>query len=89
MDVFHYAENAQRRISWKLIEDARQWPDEPPFPQRALIFHGTRDDVVPARCSQVFAARQPGVILRLLDSDHQLTDSVDLIWKETEVFLFG
>jgi pimeloyl-ACP methyl ester carboxylesterase len=89
MEVFHYGENAPRRVGWKLMEDAQQWPDEPAFSQPGLIFHGTRDYVVPALCSQVFAAARPNVTLRLLDSDHQLTDSVDLIWRETERFLLG
>jgi pimeloyl-ACP methyl ester carboxylesterase len=87
MDVFHYGENAQRRISWKIIQDGRNYPDEPSFSQPALIFHGIRDDVVPSEFSRSFAANRPNVTLRLLDSDHQLTDSVDLIWAETKQFL--
>jgi uncharacterized protein len=89
MDVFHYGENAQRRIGWNLIADGGNYPDEPPFTQPALIFHGTRDDVVPAEFSRAFAANRPHVTLRLLDSDHQLTDSVEVIWAETKAFLLG
>jgi pimeloyl-ACP methyl ester carboxylesterase len=88
MDVFHYGENARRRISWKIMEDGRSYPDEPHFVQPGLIFHGTRDDVVPAEFSRAFAAKRPNVTLRLLDSDHQLTDAVDFIWAETKKFLF-
>jgi pimeloyl-ACP methyl ester carboxylesterase len=89
MDVFHYGEGVQRRISWKILDDARSWPDEPSFSQPGLIFHGTRDDVVAAEFSQAYVAKRPNVALRLLDSDHQLTDSVDLIWAETKHFLLG
>jgi uncharacterized protein len=89
MDVFHYGENAQRRISWKLMEDARNYPDEPSFIQPGLIFHGTLDDVVPPQFSRDYAAHRPNITLRLLDSDHQLTDSVDVIWAETKQFVLG
>ena len=88
MEVFHYAENRPARVGWGLLEDAQRWPDEPSFSQPALIFHGTRDDVVASHCSEQFAARHPNVRLRLLDSDHQLSDSVETIWTETRQFLF-
>ena len=88
MEVFHYAENRQARVSWGLMEDAERWPAEPSFSQPGLIFHGTRDDVVPYEYSEWFAATHPNVRLRLLDSDHQLSDSVEVIWRETREFLF-
>jgi pimeloyl-ACP methyl ester carboxylesterase len=88
MEVFHYAENRPARVSWGLMEDALRWPDEPSFQQPALIFHGTHDDVVAAECSVHFAEQHPNVRLTLLDSDHQLSDSVDVIWQATRTFLF-
>jgi pimeloyl-ACP methyl ester carboxylesterase len=88
MEVFHYAENRPARVSWGLMEDALRWPDEPSFRQPALIFHGTHDDVVAAECSVGFAERHPNVRLTLLDSDHQRSDSVEVIWQETCRFLF-
>jgi uncharacterized protein len=88
MEVFHYGENRPARISWRLIEDGRKWPQEPDFLQPALIFHGTRDDVVPPAFSERFTSGHSNARLRLLDSDHQLSDSVDTIWNETEEFLF-
>jgi hypothetical protein len=88
MEVFHYAENRQARINWGLMEDAQRWPAEPSFSQPGLIFHGTRDDVVACECSEWFAATHPNVRLRLLNSDHQLSDAVELIWQETREFLF-
>ena len=88
MEVFHYAENRPAKVAWRLMEDAQRWPDEPSFAQPALVFHGTQDDVVPSALSEHFAATKPNVTLRLLNSDHQLSDSVDLIWKETRQFLF-
>jgi pimeloyl-ACP methyl ester carboxylesterase len=87
MEVFHYGENAPRRIAWKILEDAESWPDEPEFAQPGLIFHGTRDDVVPVEFSKNYARNRANITLRLLDSDHQLTDSVELIWAETKAFV--
>jgi pimeloyl-ACP methyl ester carboxylesterase len=87
MDVYHYAEDRPARVGWCLMEDARQFPPEPDFRQPALAFHGRNDDTVPMECSEAFAATHSNVTLRVLDSDHQLTDSVELIWRETQEFL--
>jgi pimeloyl-ACP methyl ester carboxylesterase len=87
LEVFHYGENRQRHIGWGLIEDGRNFPAEPSFSQPALIFHGLQDAVVPHAYSEAFAATHPNVRLRLLSSDHQLTDSTQLIWDEMVDFL--
>ena len=88
LEVFHYGENRTRHVGWRLIEDGRRYPGEPSFSQPALIFHGTGDTVVPHAYSEAFAARRPNVRLRLLPSDHQLTDSTQIIWEEMREF-FG
>src|SRR5674476_259336 len=48
VEVFHYAENRQRRLSYALLDDGLGYEDYPDFGQPALIFHGAQDDVVPA-----------------------------------------
>ena len=88
LEVFHYGENRPRHIGWQLIEDGRRFDAEPSFSQPALIFHGLGDTVVPHGYSEAFAARHPNVRLRLLASDHQLTDSTGVIWEEMRSF-FG
>lgn len=75
--VFHYAENREMNLSYRLIEDAALYPDEPDFTQPALIVHGNADDVVPVSASIEFARRHPNVRLEVFDSDHQLTDAVE------------
>jgi pimeloyl-ACP methyl ester carboxylesterase len=87
LEVFHYGEGRPRQIGWQLIEDAQRYDPEPSFSQPALIFHGTNDTVVSPAYSEAFASRHPNVKLFLLDSDHQLTDATDLIWKEMAAFL--
>jgi pimeloyl-ACP methyl ester carboxylesterase len=86
LEVFHYGENRPRFVGWQLIEDGRRFEAEPSFSQPALIFHGTGDTVVPHAYSEAFAAKHPNVRLRLLASDHQLTDSTELIWEDMRAF---
>lgn len=89
MEIFHYGLGRPECIGWQLLEDGLSYPQEPGFPQPALLFHGTGDDVVPASFSVQYAEGRPNVQLRLLPSDHQLTDQVELIWSETARFLFS
>ena len=89
IEVFHYAESRQRRISYDIVRDAALHSPEPSFPQPALIFHGTAADVVPPEYSVNYASRHPNVKLHLLASDHQLTDAVDEIWEKSAPFLLG
>ena len=88
MGVFHYSEGRMRDIGYQLVRDAERYEPVPNVKQPVLLFHGLKDDVVPAGYSKEFAAAHPeNVILRLLDSGHELTDVLDLIWQESEAFL--
>lgn len=87
LSFFHHAEGCQRDLDYGIIQDCAQYDPAPAFQQPALIFHGTRDDVVPAALSEEYAASHPNVRLRLLDSDHQLTDMTDLMWEASREFL--
>jgi pimeloyl-ACP methyl ester carboxylesterase len=87
MPVFHYAEGATREIGYQLVEDGAQYPGAPDFHQPTLIFHGTKDTVVPASYSEEFVAAHPNAHLQLLDSGHELTDCLDVIWNEAVSFL--
>jgi pimeloyl-ACP methyl ester carboxylesterase len=79
LDVFHYSAGTMRRVHYGLLEDARRYPATPDFTQPALLFHGRRDDTVPIRLSEKFAADHPNVRLIALDSDHELVDALDAI----------
>jgi len=87
LETWNYAVNAPRRLSWKLMEDAARYEDVPSFTQPALIFHGLRDEVVPADFSRKFAARHANVRLTLFDSGHELTDVLDPMWEAAAPFL--
>jgi pimeloyl-ACP methyl ester carboxylesterase len=89
IDVFHYSAGREVPLSSRLITDARQYEPFPDVRQPALIFHGRRDDVVPIELSERFAAMRPNAALRALDSDHELGDVLETMWRETSAFLRG
>lgn len=70
----------ERRVWWRLIEDARRYEEFPDVTQPAVIIHGLRDEVVPPESSREFVRRHPQVRLQLVDDDHELLASVDAIW---------
>jgi len=89
MPILHYGEGRQMPIGYQLMEDASRHEPFPGFRQPALIFHGTRDTVVPVQYSSEFAESHPNVRLVTLDSGHELTDVLDVMWQEIEAFLLA
>jgi pimeloyl-ACP methyl ester carboxylesterase len=89
IDVFHYAENRNRRLAYDLLQDGARYEDYPDFRQPALIFHGAHDDVVPARYSEEFAAAHPNVRLEVLDSGHELLNVLEYMAPKVLEFLVG
>lgn len=89
IEVYHYGEKRQRKLGCQLLDDAAAYEDAPSFTQPALLFHGTRDSVVPSQGSEQFAASHPNVQLHLLDSGHELTDVLETIWQQTAPFLIS
>jgi uncharacterized protein len=87
--VFHYSEGREVELGYQLIEDSAQYEAYPNFRQPTLIFQGRHDTVVPPEYAEKFAAQHPNADLRLLDSDHDLVNVLDEMWRETEEFLFG
>ena len=86
LPIFHYGDKCERHLGYQLVEDARQYEPFPDFTQPGLIYHGTRDDVVPARASMDFAATHPNVELRLVESGHELTDVMNDMWCAARAF---
>lgn len=84
--VPHYGTGTECRVAYTLYTDALSYEAYPAITQPALVFHGLRDDVVPAALSEEFQ-RRTGAKLWLFDSAHELTDVVDGIWRETAPFL--
>jgi len=86
--VFHYSEGREVDLGYQLIQDARQYEAYPEFGQPALIFQGRNDTVVPPEYAETFAAKHANATLRMLDSDHDLVNVLDEMWRETQEFLF-
>ena len=83
LDVYHYGQGRMAQIGYQLYEDALWFSETPDVKQPTLIFHGKRDDVVSPEASVEFCWGRPNVQLELLDSDHGLTDVLDMMWAET------
>ncbi len=89
LDVFHHAEGRAVPLNYALMEDACHYDPFPGFSQPALLFHGTQDSVVPSNTSVTYSEAHQNVRLLLLNSGHELTDVLELIWASTEAFLLG
>ncbi len=87
-EVFHYAENRTRTLSYGFFADAERYDafaahDTTP----TLVYQGTRDETVDAAMVERWASTRPHVTLHLLNDDHQLLASLDLLWTGVCQFL--
>ena len=86
--VFHYAANEYRDVDFALYQDAATYDAfTVSCTLPALVFQGRRDDTVDPATVERWARARSSVDLRLVDDGHQLTESLDLIWGESEKFL--
>ncbi len=69
------------------MEDALRHPANPDFSQPALIFHGTKDEVVPMSVSVEYAASHPNVSLQLFEAGHELTEVIQEMWNPIPKFI--
>jgi pimeloyl-ACP methyl ester carboxylesterase len=88
LDVFHYAYGEMRHLEYAMFEDAERYKsvaiqvDVP-----ILIIQGRRDDTIDPAVVQAFAASRPNVTLELVDDGHQLSESVEDIWRGVSSFV--
>ena len=87
IEVFHYAENRNRKLGYQLLADGERFEAYPDFTQPALIFHGKHDDAVPVRYSTEFAAHHPNASLEILDAGHDLLNVLDYMSPKILQFL--
>lgn len=81
--VYHYGQQREARVGFRLLEDAGRYEGYPSLSQPALVVHGLRDEVLPVEASRRFARGRPGVVLHTVDSDHELLDVLEFLWDET------
>ncbi|MBV8810796.1 MAG: alpha/beta fold hydrolase [Acidobacteriaceae bacterium] len=87
--IFHYGSGREMQLGYQLLEDAAEFEAFPSLLAPALIFHGTQDPVVPVQYSADYAAKHPNVRFIPVASGHELTDVLDLIWRDVKVFLLN
>jgi pimeloyl-ACP methyl ester carboxylesterase len=87
LEIFHYGDQAPRKVGWQLAADAQNWEPVPDVKQPTLLFHGTNDTTVPIAGSEAYAATHPNVTLETFDAGHELTEVIDEMWRHTVRFL--
>jgi pimeloyl-ACP methyl ester carboxylesterase len=88
LNVFHYGFGRMMPVRFGLYEDAAQ--HNALDAQLALpiqVFQGRHDRAVNPESVRRWAEARPNVELHLLDDDHQLTASLDVIWPQMARFL--
>lgn len=88
LQVFHYGAGVERHVGFGLYEDAAGYDAitlSTTLP--TLVFQGDQDTSVDPDMVRQWAHGRAQVDLRMLSDGHQLTDSMDLIWRESAPFL--
>jgi pimeloyl-ACP methyl ester carboxylesterase len=85
--TYHHAHGEERLIGYGLYEDLARHDSNPAVHVPALAFMGRNDQVVEPGAVERWAAKQPLVRLRWLDSGHELVDQLETIWTESVAFL--
>jgi pimeloyl-ACP methyl ester carboxylesterase len=82
LDVFHYGYGRMMPVHYELYADACGYDCvDAALAMPIQVFQGRRDTAVDPEGVEQWARRRPNVELHMLDDDHQLTASVDYIWK--------
>jgi pimeloyl-ACP methyl ester carboxylesterase len=88
LDIFHYGYGRMMPVHYELYADATRYDCVgAALAMPIQVFQGRRDDAVDPAAVEQWARARPNVELHLLDDDHQLTASVELIWTEMRRFL--
>ncbi len=88
LDVFHYALGEMRHLEYAMFEDAERYKSVPiRIAVPTLIIQGRGDDTIDPAVVQAFAAGRPNVTLHMVDDGHQLTNSLEEIWRDVSSFL--
>jgi pimeloyl-ACP methyl ester carboxylesterase len=86
--VFHYARGEEQEVGFTLYEDAARYDAlSLNLPLPMLVYQGRHDESVSPEMVEQWAQGRPNVELHMVDDDHQLTASMDEIWRESSKFL--
>jgi uncharacterized protein len=81
--VYHYGRREDVPLHVNLLDDARQYPEEPDPAAPALVFAGRHDEAVPLPSVEAFARRRAGRELVVYDAGHELTEVLEPMWERT------
>lgn len=84
--VYHHGTMEHEPVGYGLYLDATDYPDFPEVTQPTRVFHGKKDITVDAQLSVEFAWGKPNAQVELVESGHELTDIMDLLWAEVARF---
>lgn len=88
MSVFHHAFQREMEISYDIVRDQKNYGKNHPLRDiSTFIIHGVNDDVVPFQLSVEHVRSYPQSQLLLLNDDHSLNGSIELIMKQAISFL--
>jgi uncharacterized protein len=88
LNVFHYGYGRVMPVRFELYTDVAGYDSfNAPVQQPVLIFQGLRDTAVDPESVRRWASSRPRAALHMLDDDHQLLGSLDVIWTTTKRFL--
>jgi uncharacterized protein len=88
LDVFHHGSGRIMPVHYELYADARRYDCvHAALSMPIQVFQGRRDDAVDPVTVEQWSRARPNVELHLLDDGHQLTASVEYIWREMKEFL--
>jgi pimeloyl-ACP methyl ester carboxylesterase len=88
LPMFHHAYDRKMPLGYGFVEDLAHYSDgyDVKLDIPTVIAHGRYDEGVDPQLSIRFAAGRPNVSLHLLESDHQMLDSLSLLWTILRVF---
>ena len=88
LEVFHYGYGRILPVHYELYADARRFDSlNASLAMPIQVFHGRGDTAVDPLMVEAWARSRPNVELHMLDDDHQLTASLDVMWREMRQFL--
>jgi len=86
--VFHFGFNREIPLRADFDRDGALYTQPVPPPAPLTIIHGRHDDVVPIANSRRYAAQYPDQVQLIdVDSDHRLSDQLNLIWQHLRAAL--
>jgi uncharacterized protein len=88
LPVFHYGFGRMMDVHYELYADACRYDCAgAAIAVPTQVFQGRHDDAVDPASVERWSAARPGVELHMLDDGHQLTASLDYMWREMARFL--